>query len=76
MFVVLAACGVLAAPALIVGGIGMVGRDPAVGLVALAVGLVVGAGVIVVGVLVGGRTLERTGGPAAADQGLPDDLSF
>lgn len=41
--------------------IGMVGRDPAVGLVALAVGLVVGAGVIVVGVLVGGRTLERTG---------------
>ena len=61
VFVVLAACGVLAAPALIVGGIGMVGRDPAVGLVALAVGLVVGAGVIVVGVLVGGRTLERTG---------------
>ena len=61
VFVVLAACGVLAAPVLIVGGIGMVGRDPAVGLVALAVGLVVGAGVIVVGVLVGGRTLERTG---------------
>ena len=31
------------------------------GTVALVVGVVVGAGVVVAGVLVGGRTLERTG---------------
>jgi len=60
VFVVLAACGVLAAPALVIGIIGMVGGDPALGVAALAVGLGVGAGVIVAGVLLGGRTLEQT----------------
>ena len=56
----LAACLLLAAPALIVGIMGMVGGDPAVGVAALAVGVLGGAVVTVAGVLIGGRTLERT----------------
>ena len=60
VFVVLGACGLLAAPALIVGIMGMVGGDPAVGVAALAVGVLGGAVVTVAGVLIGGRTLERT----------------
>ena len=61
VFVVLAACGVVALPAVIVAGISVISGNAALGWVALAVGLGVGAGVAAGGVALGGRTLERTG---------------
>lgn len=61
VFVVLAACAVLAAPALVLSVTAMAGGSQAMGWIALLVAIAVGAGAIVGGVIVGGRTLERTG---------------
>lgn len=61
VFVVLGACAVLGAPALVLTGIAVVTGQGLFGWLALGVGLVVGAGAIALGVLVGGRTLDRTG---------------
>lgn len=61
VFVVLAACGVLALPAIVTSVFAIGSGDPVAGWVALLVALGVGAGVIALGVLVGGRTIERTG---------------
>ena len=61
VFVVLAACGLLALPALIASGIALGSGDPVAGWSALAVGVGIGASVIALGVLIGGRTIERTG---------------
>lgn len=61
VFVVIAACGVLGAPALVLSLTSLAGGDPVAGWVALIVALAVGIAVAVSGVVVGGRTLERTG---------------
>lgn len=61
VFVVLAACAVLAAPALILTGIAVGTGLGVFGWLALGVGIAVGAVAVAVGVAVGGRTLERTG---------------
>lgn len=61
VFVVMAACGVLGAPALGVSLTAFGSGNVLLGWVGLAVGLVVGAGVIVAGVVLGGRTIEQTG---------------
>lgn len=61
VFVVLGACGLLASPAVILALLAATSGEPVAGGIALLVALVVGAGVIVGGVLVGGRTLEKTG---------------
>lgn len=61
VFVVLGACLVLSAPALILAIVAMTTASASLGAVALIVGIAVGVGVIVVGVIVGGRILDRTG---------------
>ncbi|MBN9214087.1 MAG: hypothetical protein ABS62_12330 [Microbacterium sp. SCN 70-200] len=61
VFVVLGACGVLASPAVGLSIAAIIGGSTALGWVALAVGLGVGAAVIAGGVFLGGRTLEQTG---------------
>lgn len=61
VFVVMGACLLLSAPALILATVSLVTASAPLGAVALVVGIVVGAGVIVAGVFVGGRILERTG---------------
>ncbi len=61
VFVVLAACLVLAAPAIVLSAISLVAGSALHGWLALAAGLAVGLVAIVVGVVVGGRTLDRTG---------------
>ncbi len=61
VFVVWAACLVLAAPSLVLAVVALSTSSPALGWIALIVGLVGGVVVAVVGVVVGGRTLERTG---------------
>lgn len=61
VFVVLGVCAVLAAPALVLSFTGMASGSPTTGWIALLVALAVGTGVIIAGVLVGGRTLDRTG---------------
>jgi ABC-2 type transport system permease protein len=60
VFVVWAAALVLATPALVVAAIATIQGSAALGWVALAVGVVVGVGAIIVGIVVGGRTLDRT----------------
>ncbi|MBW9094987.1 hypothetical protein JNB62_14965 [Microbacterium jejuense] len=61
VFVVMAACVVLAAPALVLATISLVTASAPLGAASLVVGIVVGSGVIVAGVIVGGRTLDRSG---------------
>lgn len=61
VFVVLAVCAVLAAPALVTATVSAVTASAALGWIALVVGLFIGAGVVAAGVVIGGRTLERTG---------------
>ena len=61
VFVVLAACLVLGAPAIVLAVVSLVAGSALHGWLSLTVGLVVGAVVIAIGVVVGGRTLDRTG---------------
>jgi len=61
VFVVLGACGLLASPALILSFVGLGDGAAVTGWIALVVGVVLGSVVTLIGVLVGGRTLERTG---------------
>ncbi|GAA5025331.1 hypothetical protein GCM10025738_00150 [Microbacterium fluvii] len=61
VFVVLAAVAVLAAPAGIVSAIALVGGSAGLGWLALAIALVGGVAEIALGVVVGGRAIERTG---------------
>ncbi|HKT56654.1 MAG TPA: hypothetical protein VJR25_07770 [Microbacterium sp.] len=61
VFVVLGACLTLGAPALILAIVAMATASAALGVVVLAVGVLVGVGVIVAGVRVGGRVLDRSG---------------
>lgn len=61
VFVVWAACLVLGAPAIVLSVWSLVTGSATLGVIALAVGLVVGAGVAIAGVVVGGRILDRTG---------------
>ncbi len=60
VFVVWAATLVLASPAVVVAVVAVASGDAALGWVALGVGLVLGAASIVGGVLLGGRTFDRT----------------
>lgn len=61
VFVVWGACLVPASPALVLAAISSVTGSAGLGWAALAVGIVVGVGVMAAGVVVGGRTLDRTG---------------
>jgi ABC-2 type transport system permease protein len=61
VFVVMAACLLLAAPALILAIVAVATASTPLGVVALFVGILVGAAVILAGVIVGGRILDRTG---------------
>ncbi len=61
VMVIWAACGLIGAPAIGLAIAAMVTGSMLLGWIALAVGLVVGIGVLVAGVIVGGRTLDRTG---------------
>ena len=61
VFAVLAVCAILAAPALVTAIVSMLTASTPLGWIALIVGLVVGAAVIAAGVVIGGRTLDRTG---------------
>lgn len=61
VFVVLGACFVVAAPALGLALAAVSTAGPDLGWIALLVGIVVGIAATAVGVVVGGRTLERTG---------------
>jgi ABC-2 type transport system permease protein len=61
VFVVMGACLLLGAPALVLAIVSLATASAPLGAVSLVVGVVVGAGVIVAGVLVGGRILERSG---------------
>ncbi|MDL9979733.1 hypothetical protein [Microbacterium candidum] len=60
VFVVMGACLVLAAPALILAIIAMATASAPLGAVALLAGVIVGGAVIVGGVIVGGRVLDRS----------------
>lgn len=60
VFVVWAACLVLGAPAIVLSAWSLLAGSATLGWIALGVGLVVGAGVLVAGVLIGGRALDRT----------------
>lgn len=61
VFVVWGACLVLATPALILTGIATATASAPLGWTALAVGAIGGVGLIVAGVFLGGRTLDRNG---------------
>lgn len=61
VFVVMAACLVLAAPALVVAAFAIGTGSAPLGAIAVFVGVGVGAGIVVAGVTVGGRILDRTG---------------
>lgn len=61
VFVVLGACLVLAAPASVLAIVAIATGSAPLGALALVVGILVGAGVIVAGVTIGGRILDRTG---------------
>lgn len=61
VFVVMGACAVLASPAIALSFVAIGGGSPVTGIVALLVGVIVGLGVIVAGVLLGGRTLDQNG---------------
>lgn len=61
VFVVLAACAALAAPALALSIAALVSGSDTLGWLSLVVGVAVGAAVVAGGVLLGGRTIERTG---------------
>lgn len=61
VFLVWGVCTVLAAPALVVAIVSLTTVNRPLGGIALAVGALWGIAVIVAGVLLGGRTLDRTG---------------
>jgi ABC-2 type transport system permease protein len=61
VFAVLGACLLLSVPALILAVVALATASALLGAVALVTGVVVGAGVIVAGVFIGGRILDRTG---------------
>jgi len=61
VFVVMGACLLLSAPAIVLAIVSLVTGSAPLGALALVVGIVVGAGVIVAGVIVGGRILDRSG---------------
>jgi ABC-2 type transport system permease protein len=61
VFLAMGASLVLGAPALVLAIVSMVTASAPLGAVALLVGIVVGAGVIVGGVFLGGRLLDRSG---------------
>ncbi|NYE20738.1 hypothetical protein [Microbacterium immunditiarum] len=61
VFLVLGLTIALSAPAIVLAIVSTLMSSALLGWIALVVALVVGAGIIVGGVLVGGRTLERTG---------------
>ena len=61
VFVVWGACLVLATPAIVLAVLSLVSNRETLGWISLLVAIVVGAGAIVAGVVVGGRTIERTG---------------
>lgn len=52
---------VLASPTIVIGSIAILTEDAALGAVGGLVGIVMGAGILVAGVIAGGRTLDRTG---------------
>lgn len=60
VFAVMGVCVVLAAPALVTAIIASVTASLPLAWISLAVAVVVGVGVVIAGVFVGGRTLERT----------------
>ncbi len=61
VFVVVGVCLVLASPALVLATISFVAASALYGWLSLAVGIAVGTAVMIAGVAVGGRTLDRTG---------------
>ncbi|MBD3943598.1 hypothetical protein IF188_18050 [Microbacterium sp. NEAU-LLC] len=61
VFLVMGACLLLGAPALVLAIVAMTTASATLGAVSLVVGVAVGAGVIVAGVFVGGRLLDRSG---------------
>jgi len=61
VFVVLAACAVLASPALVLAVLSFLSGSVVQAWSTLAVGIAVGIGVLAAGVLLGGRTFDRTG---------------
>lgn len=61
VFAVLGVCALLAAPALVLAIISTLSASTLLGWIALVVGLGVGAAVIAAGVVIGGRTFDRTG---------------
>lgn len=61
VFVVWAACVLVASPAIVLAVLSVAMASPLLGWLALAVGIVVGAGAVAAGVWIGGRTLDRTG---------------
>lgn len=61
VFVVMGACLMLAAPALVLAVIAMATASAPLGAIALLTGVVVGSAVTIGGVIVGGRVLDRTG---------------
>lgn len=52
---------VLSSPTIIVGTTAILTADPALGAVAALIGITLGAGILSIGIVVGGRTLDRTG---------------
>ena len=61
VFVVMGACLVLALPGIILAIVALTTGSAALGWAALLGGIVVGVADTVVGIVVGGRTLDRTG---------------
>lgn len=61
VFVVMGACLVLGAPAIVLAVSAMVTGAPLWGWLSVLVGLGVGCGAVIAGVALGGRTLDRTG---------------
>lgn len=61
VFVVMGACVLLGAPALVLAIVAAATGSALLGWIALAVGVLLGAGIVVAGIAIGGRTLDRTG---------------
>jgi ABC-2 type transport system permease protein len=61
VFAVMGACAVLASPAIVLAVVSTTSSSELLGAIALVVGIVVGAAVVVAGVAIGGRAFERTG---------------
>ncbi len=61
VFLVWGACALLASPALVLAAMAAAQGDVLLGWVALAVGLALGGAVATAGIVIGGRTLDRTG---------------